>query len=110
MKRRFGVRMRTDLQVIERSNASVLQCRGIELSPTGILLDRGRQSVARTASIFVHLELVLPEQSRTISVVARPIWKRGSQQALKFIRISDADRLSLAEHLDLLERRGAVMS
>ena len=110
MKRRFGVRMRTDLQVIERSNASVVQCRGIELSPTGILLDRGRQSAGRSSSMFVHLEVMLPEQSRTIRVVARPIWRRGSQQALKFIRISDADRLSLAEHLDVLERRGAAVS
>ena len=102
--------MRTDLQVIERSHASVVQCRGIELSPSGILLDRGRQSAARSTSLFVHLELVLPEQSRTIRVVARPVWRRGSQQALKFIRISDADRLSLAEHLDLLERRGGPVS
>ena len=110
MQRRFGVRMRTDLRVIERSNASVVLCRGIELSPTGILLDRGQQSTGRSSSMFVHLEVVLPEQSRTIRVVARPIWRRGSQQALKFIRISDADRLSLAEHLDLLERSGAVVS
>ena len=102
--------MRTDLQVIERSSASVVQCRGIELSPSGILLDRGRQRSARSTSLFVHLEVVLPEQSRTISVVARPVWRRGSQQALKFIRISDADRLSLAEHLDLLERRGGLVS
>ena len=102
--------MRTDLQVIERAHASVVQCRGIELSPSGILLDRGRHSAARSTSLFVHLEVVLPEQSRTIRVVARPVWRRGSQQALKFIRISDADRLSLAEHLDLLERRAGLVS
>jgi hypothetical protein len=37
---------------------------------------------------------------------ARPIWARGVYQALKFIGASDADRLSLAEHLDLQRRRG----
>ncbi|HMJ16430.1 MAG TPA: hypothetical protein VK524_33680 [Polyangiaceae bacterium] len=95
--------------MIERSRTSVVQCRGIELSPTGILLDRGRRASAHAKPLFVHLELVLPEQARTISAIARPIWQRGSQQALKFIRISDADRLTLAEHLDLLERRGAVV-
>src|SRR5687767_15294983 len=46
-----------------------------ELSPSGILLDRGRRAIGRTKPLFVHLELVLPEQSRTVSAIARPIWR-----------------------------------
>lgn len=109
MKRRIGERMRTDLRVIERSRASAVQCRAIELSATGVLLDRGQRSRLRSGPFFVHLELVLPEQARTIRAVARPVWRRGPHEALTFIHISDADRLTLAEHLDALRRSGAVM-
>jgi hypothetical protein len=110
MERRFGVRARTDFRVIARGGGLTLHCRGIEISPTGILLDRGRCAAAGHSLLFVHLELVLPERRRAIRAVARPIWRRGSQQAFKFIRIADVDRLTLAEHLDLLKRRGAVLS
>jgi hypothetical protein len=42
--------------------------------------------------------------------LARPIWALGTQRALRFVRISDADRLSIAEHVDLLARRGVRLN
>jgi hypothetical protein len=47
---------------------------------------------------------------RPMRALARPVWTTGSQQALRFVRISDADRLSLAEHIDLLARRGVPLN
>jgi hypothetical protein len=41
--------------------------------------------------------------------MARPVWSWGTQQGLKFVRMSDVDRLNLAEHLDIVSRRGAPM-
>ena len=109
MERRFGVRARTDFRVIARDGVLAVNWRGIEVSPMGIVLDRGRSSLDRDSALFVQLELVLPERFRAIRAVARPIWELGSQQAFKFIRIADVDRLTLAEHLDLLRMRGAAL-
>ncbi|MDF3071549.1 MAG: hypothetical protein K0R38_7150 [Polyangiaceae bacterium] len=55
-------------------------------------------------------EMLLPERIRPLRALARPIWVHGSQQALKFVRISDVDRLTLAEHLDVLCLRGVCLS
>ena len=108
MERRFGVRARTDFRVIAHDGLLAMHCRGIEVSPMGIVVDGGRR-VARRDALFVQLEMSLPERYRTIRAIARPIWQSGSQQAFKFIRIADVDRLTLEEHLDLLKLRGAAL-
>ena len=85
----------------------VSYCRGIEISPTGIIVDRGREP--DSLPLLMHLEMLLPERIRPLSALARPIWMQGSQQAFKFVRISDVDRLTLAEHLDLQSLRGVSL-
>ncbi|HEY3236792.1 MAG TPA: hypothetical protein VGJ84_18890 [Polyangiaceae bacterium] len=85
-------------------------CRGVEVSPSGILLDRGRPVTTSDDTMLVALELNLPERSRPLRALARPVWAFGSQQAFKFIRISDVDRLNLAEHLDVLWLRHEKMN
>ena len=49
----------------------------------------------------------LPERLRSIRAWVRPVWSAGSQQGLRIVKMSDIDRLTLAEHLDLLKLRGA---
>jgi hypothetical protein len=104
MRGRVGLRARTDFRVVSRTGSFRAQCRGIELSSSGIVLDRGHG--AREVGLIQTLELYLPERRRPLRALARSVWCHGSQQALKFVSISDADRLSLAEHLDLQSRRG----
>jgi hypothetical protein len=94
--------------VVAKSGSFVSHCRGIEISPSGIIVDRGRELEAMP--LLLRLEMQLPERVRTLRALARPIWASGTQQALKFIRISDVDRLTLAEHLDLLNLRGVGLS
>jgi len=36
--------------------------------------------------------------------VARTVWSSGDQHAVRFIELSDADRLDIAEHMDELRR------
>jgi len=108
MQHRVGLRGRTDFRVITRDGSLVSQCRGIEISSTGIIVDRGRASMHRP--LLLRLEMLLPERIRPLCVLARPIWERGTEQALKFVRISDVDRLTLAEHLDVLTLRGVSLS
>lgn len=107
MQHRVGLRARTDFRVVARDGGFVSHCRGIEISPSGIIVDRGRELVS--PSLLLRLEMLLPERIRPLGALARPIWMRGSQQALKFVRISDVDRLTLAEHLDLMNLRGACL-
>lgn len=109
MERRVGLRGRTDFDVITREGRLWAHCRGIEVSPNGILLDRGHRILRRDKRLLIPLELRLPERFNPLSAWARHVWSFGSQQALKFVRISDVDRLSLAEHLDLLHVRGVAL-
>ena len=110
MQRRFVQRARTDFSVRTLEGSLVSRCRGIEISPTGILLDRGRAVTERDARLYLHLEISLPERHRKVRAIARPVWSFGTQQALKFISIDDADRLTLAEHVDLAKLRGQLLN
>ena len=110
MYRRVGLRARTDFRVIARDGGLKSHCRGIEVSPTGMIVDRGRSLDPTRQPMLVGLELRLPERVRALQAVARPIWACGTRQAFKFVKMSDADRLTLAEHMDVLRLRGVSMS
>lgn len=107
MQHRVGLRARTDFRVVARNGGFISHCRGIEISASGIIVDRGRESPSQP--LVMRLEMQLPERIRPLRALARPIWVRGTQQALKFVRISDVDRLTLAEHLDVLNLRGVCL-
>lgn len=108
MRRQVGLRARTDFRVTARWGSRAARCRGIEVSPTGIVIDGGLPLYG--GPLWVWLELELPERVRPMRALARPIWSLGTQQALRFVRISDADRLSIAEHVDLMARRGVHLN
>ncbi|NLE86353.1 MAG: hypothetical protein GX607_08135 [Myxococcales bacterium] len=111
MERRVGLRGRTDFQVLARSGELGQLCRGIEISPSGIVICRGRPVDRwRDEPLYLQLELRLPERVVPLRALARPVWSFGSHQALRFVRISDVDRLTLAEHLDLLHHRGVPLN
>lgn len=107
MQHRVGLRARTDFRVVAKTGGFVSHCRGIEISPSGIIVDRGRGPA--TLPLLMRLEMLLPERIFPLRALGRPIWARGSEQAFKFVRISDVDRLTLAEHLDLLSLRGVSL-
>ena len=108
MRRKVGLRARTDFRVTARLGTRSLRWRGIEVSTTGIVVDGGLPRYG--GPLWVWLELELPERVRPMRALARPVWSLGSQQAFRFVRISDADRLSLAEHVDLAARRGVPLN
>jgi hypothetical protein len=110
MERRIGLRARTDFRVVTRDGRFRSRCRGIEVSSTGIVLDRGRPVTNTDEPILLGVELFLPERLRALSAVVRPVWSFGSQQAVRIVRMADADRLTLAEHLDVLRHRGVALS
>jgi hypothetical protein len=106
MQFRAGLRAPTNFPVTAGSGRFRTECRAVELSPSGIVLDRGYKVESRPIPLVLRIEMRLPERLRPLVAWARPIWARGQWQALKFVGASDADRLSLAEHLDLQRMRG----
>jgi hypothetical protein len=109
MERRYSLRARTDVEVIARAGLLTAHFRGIDLSPLGILVDQGSAGPRLEDHVLVDLELRLPERIRPLHAVARPVWSSGSQQALLFVHISDVDRLTLAEHMDMRGLEGIPM-
>ena len=110
MDRRIGLRARTDFRVIAKNGILAAHCRGIEVSSTGIILDRGCEVTEREHPLLITLEMRLPERIKSLEALARPVWSFGRQQALRFVRMTDVDRLTLAEHLDILAIRDAHLN
>jgi len=107
--RQLGLRGSTDFPVVLHNANLAAHCRAIDVSSTGIVLDRGREvSPSDQVGVF-RLELYIPEAQTAVRVLARSVRHCGSQQALRFVAISDADRLTLSEHLDRQWLRGAVL-
>jgi hypothetical protein len=86
------------------------EVRGIEISGTGIILDRGRSLDHGRMPLLMNLTIRLPERRRPIAALARHVRCYGNQQVLRFVTLSDVDRLNLAEHLDIVQRRGAPLN
>ncbi len=110
MDRRLGLRARTDFRVIAARGLIRSLYRGVEVSPMGVVLDRGRPIGELDSPLLMRLELVLPEYLKPVRALARPVRSFGTQQAFKFVRITDVDRLILAEHLDFMSVRGVVLN
>jgi hypothetical protein len=106
-QRSIGLRGKTDIPVLIYDGVVASHCHAVELSSTGIVLERGRSdpgSERRNGS--VRLELFLENAPRPVRVLARPVRWFGTREAYKFTTITDVDRLTLTEHLDLESRRG----
>lgn len=104
-RRGIGLRARTSFPVLVCEGATTTHCRALELSPSGIVIDRGRELSERELRSHFKLELALPEQRYPVRVLARVARHvQGTSYAFKFVLISDADRLTLMEHVDETER------
>jgi hypothetical protein len=107
MERRTGLRGTTDFPVRAYDGFSCKELRAVALSSSGILL---RHAVAPRGPrpLYCNLELSLPERLRGVKVLARSVRVDGCLEAFRFLEAPDSDRLTLAEHLDVLYRRAAL--
>ena len=94
------VRVSTEFPVLIYDGVVASHCHAVELSSTGIVLERGRSRSAPDRRSSVRLELFLDHAPRPVRVLARPVRWFGTREAYKFTTITDADRLTLTEHLD----------
>jgi hypothetical protein len=103
-RRGIGLRAATQFAVLVCEGPHVSHCRAVELSATGIVIDRGRELSERELRSHFKLELMLPEQRYPVRVLARVARQvDGTRYAFKFVLIADADRLTLMEHIDRVE-------
>jgi len=107
MERRIGARIGTDFRLTARRNGICYEHRAVDLSATGALI-RSRRSLRRPP-LLQHLELEIgaPKPLRTL---ARTVWAEGKWQGVRFVGLSDVDRLDIAEHIDRVEGRGRCSS
>jgi hypothetical protein len=103
-ERRLAPRANTELSVLIGDGVLVSWARCVDISTGGLLLARDRAARGNDWRIYLRLELELPGEHAAINAVARPVWSSGPYQALTFVRMSDADRLRLAEHVDRCAR------
>jgi hypothetical protein len=104
-QRGIGLRARTSFPLLFCEGPHVAHCRAVELSPTGIVVDRGRELSEREQRALFKLELYLPEVNRPIRVLAKLARRVGhTAYALRFVLVADVDRLSLMEHIDREQR------
>jgi hypothetical protein len=104
-QRGIGLRERTSFPILLCEGPHATHCRATEVSATGIVIERGRELSERELRALFKLELFLPNEKRPVRVLAKVARRVGlTDYALKFVLISDVDRLSLMEHLDAQQR------
>lgn len=100
-ERGIGLRAKTSFPVLLCEGPHAAHCRAAELSASGIVVERGRDLSEREMRASMKLELFIPGSARPVRALAKPVRHvRGTQYALKFVLISDVDRLTLMEHVD----------
>jgi hypothetical protein len=98
-ERRHGMRMASHFHVTTHCDGLRQYCLGLDLSPSGALV---RRTSLLAAPLVQHLDIELAD--RVVSGAARTVWSQGGLQGLRFVGLSDVDRLDIAEHLDALSR------
>ncbi len=93
--RRTGLRLNASFEVTAFVDGRRVRCSGVDLSTTGALV---RHHHRRQAPLVQHVELDIGEHR--IRGAARTVWSDGELQAIRFVGLSDVDRLEIAEHLD----------
>ena len=78
-------------------------CRTIDLSTTGMVVQRGRALVDRDPMQLGAYEIILGDR-RPIRVRARTVRSDGPLLAVRFVVVHDVDRLTIAEHADRVAR------
>ena len=103
MERRIGSRAQVDLPVGAYVDGWWHPCRAVDLSARGMVVQRTKSLSGRSISQLNELALELG--GRIIGVLARTVWHDGRMLAVRFVDMSDVDRLEIAEHLDEIARR-----
>ncbi len=98
MERRISSRAQVDLPICALVDGYRHACRAIDLSPTGMVVERSRALVERHLTQASPFEIYLGP--RPIRARARPVWSHERLVGVRFVWMNDVDRLTIAELLD----------
>lgn len=116
MERRQGERQPTSLKIAASHGKLSSAWRGVELSVSGVLIEseigsvQSRSTGEMSDDALLRLSIDLPGQRHPVRALARALRSCGARQPLKFVWLSDVDRLSLAEHVDACANRRPVVA
>ncbi|HYQ17448.1 MAG TPA: hypothetical protein VEQ58_16860 [Polyangiaceae bacterium] len=100
-ERSIGLRAATTFPLLLCEGQHAAHCRAVELSASGIVVERGRELSEREQRAGLRLEMFVPGLKRPVRALAKVARALGNTRyALRFVLISDVDRLSLMEHID----------
>jgi hypothetical protein len=103
------MRGQVDLPVIQHVDGFPHECRVVDISSRGLVVQRTKSLASRSERLFYWIELPMEGTDRRIHALARPVWTDGSLIAMRYVAVSEADQLEIAELLDRLGRRGALL-
>src|SRR5882724_9821060 len=102
MERRLSSRVQVQIPILAFVEGTSFACRAVELSVTGMVFERSRNVGRRPRSALRRFEIYLG--ARPIRARARAVWSGDRLEAVSFLLMNDADRLTIAEHLDRMTR------
>ncbi|HLV20463.1 MAG TPA: PilZ domain-containing protein [Polyangiaceae bacterium] len=102
MERRINIRANLEFPVVCISDQSQDRGRAINVSSTGILVERPAPSNLDPAP--VTLALALPHRKGWLTLRAKCVWSDGRRHAYRFIDTHPIDHLELAEMIDWVAR------
>ncbi len=102
MQRRASLRSQADVPVTVMADGRPFDCRAIDLSPDGARVVRSKGLLAHEGRPLYWLHFLLGATG--VRALARPTRTDGHEQSYRFVLISDTDRLTLAEHMDVAHR------
>jgi hypothetical protein len=98
MERRLSLRAQVDVPLAAHVDGFWHDCRLVELSTTGALLELTRRLASRDLLPLQAFEIRLG--GRPVRTRGRIVWTGGRLSGVRFIGMHDVDRLTLAEHID----------
>jgi len=99
MERRLGLRAHCDYPLVAIVDGHRHACRAVDLSVSGLVFERPRALSGRELSALTAFELTIGK-GKPIRLRGRPVWAKDTLQAIRFVSMNVADRLTLAEELD----------
>jgi hypothetical protein len=107
MERRLASRAQVDVPICAFVDGFRHECRAVDLSPSGMIVELSRTLRRRALPMVNPFEIHLG--GRPIRTRGRSVWARERFHAVRFVAMSDADRLTIAELLDRKARLGEAL-
>ena len=108
VERRMSARVQVDCPSWAFVEGQRHPCRALDLSTSGMVVAASRTLAGRGMPDLGAFEIVL-SAGRKVRARTRTIWRDGRICAVRFVVINDVDRLVIAEHVDDLAARGAIV-